>query len=224
VALPRQCSECENFLPADSSKTRKTCSAPCRQKRSRRITRQRKTAGAKGHDATRIPQEWKDVLEDAGTEVVKEELRPVVREAMTEDSMQALQRMVRLLPGVVDQLAKDITHPDDLVRQKAHTMILRYTLGHEKALPPDDKQPAGVNVILAMPRPDTSESLSDTAPQEPVSADAEELRLCDTCSESKPTSEFFGAALRCDACVTAFQERAQRLLEPPAPATGEESA
>lgn len=222
MAVPRKCSECDNLLPPGSKA--KTCSQSCRQKRSRRKSRQRVTAGHANAAKAKVPQEWKDVLEDVGHEVAKEELRPVVREAMTEDSMQALQKMVGLLPGVVEQLQADVTDPDPVVRQKAHAMVLRYTLGHEKALPPDEKQPAGVNVIFTMPRPgdhpDTMPELSDTVP-----ADAEELRECDTCRQAKPASEFFGAALRCNPCVEAFQVRANALLDRPRVQTaGEEDA
>lgn len=223
MAVPRKCSECETLLPPGSKA--KTCSSSCRQKRSRRLTRQRMTAGHANAAKAKVPQEWKDVLEDVGHEVAKEELRPVVREAMTEDAMQALQKMVGLLPGVVEQLQKDVRDIDPVVRQKAHAMILRYTLGHEKALPSDEKQPAGVNVIFTMPRPgqepDTTPELSDTA--QPLPVDAEELRECDTCKVARPLTDFFGNALRCNPCVDAFQARAQALLEP-APSTGEESA
>lgn len=220
MALPRRCSECENFLPAGSIASRKTCSANCRAKRHRRLAAQRKKASHVAADQRQIPQDWKDVLEDVGHEVAKEELRPVVREALTEDSMQSLQKMVKLLPGVVEELQRDIHHEDEVVRQKAHQMVLRYTLGHEKALPPDDKAPTGLTVNFTMPRPDATAEVSAT--ELPVDADADELRICDTCQEPKPLADFFQGALRCRSCVAAFQARAHALLEPPAPATGEE--
>lgn len=158
-----------------------------------------------------MTDEQKNALEDVAHEVMAEELRPVVREAMTEANMRSLRDMVGLLPSVVDELKKDISAKDDLVRQKAHTLVLRYTLGHEKALPNDDNPGAGLVVNLTMPRPDTIPPEPSDA--EVLPADATEVRQCDVCEEEKPAPEFVGASSRCRLCMKGLQSKVDSFME-----------
>lgn len=202
--LPRRCTEfprpgCKEFLDENAGPRAKTCSNACRSARMRRIAAAKRAGGLAGGEARGMTAEQKESLEDVAHEVMADELRPVVREALTEDNMRSLRSMVGLLPDVVEELAKDIHSKDDLVRQKAHTLLLRYTLGHQSALPKDDEV-SGLVVINQMPRPDT------TAP-EAQPDEVTEVRVCDVCGLEKDTGEFVADSQRCRACMDNLQSK-----------------
>lgn len=193
----------------------KTCSLHCRQARARRRKAKRKETSAIGAAARAIPQEWKDALEDVGHEVMADELRPIVREELlTPEAVESLGELVGLLPNMISALATDLQDRDPTVRQKAYTLGLRYTLGHEKVLPSDAQHGSNLTVVLGAgmvpPSADTSPPVESTAEEERL-----DTRICDTCEQPKPLDEYIGTAMRCNSCVAELRERAARILEPP---------
>lgn len=199
------------MLPRDSKRI--TCSDTCRKRRYRRRRHARAQAGRASGEARALSPEQEAALEDVAHQVVAQELRPIVREAMLGTAAtEALGQLVGLLPDVMTELATDIHDRDPVVRQKAHQFLLRYTLGHEKVLPTEDDRHAPLTVVLAPGiRPSDDAAAEASAMVEPEPND---LRECDTCHESKPESDFIGTALRCSDCVAVFQAKAAKYLEP----------
>lgn len=196
--MQRPCSECDELLPEGSKA--KTCSASCRQKRARR-TKKARAAGAQ-NSATRrgMSKERKEALEDVAHEVMKEELTPIIREAITKEAVESLKALVGLLPGVVEELEADIHDTDDLVRQKAHGFVLKYAFG-PGSLP--DESGSALTIINAMPRPDSSAPESSDGDI----TDATEMRVCDICEDEKPAPQFVGASSRCEDCMAKLQSK-----------------
>lgn len=147
-------------------------------------------------------------IPEVAHKVVAEELRPHVREALTEDVLKALRDLVGLTPKVVAALEEDLASDDAYVRQKAYALIVRYTMGHGALVPkPEEADQGQMTVVFAqMPRPE------NTAPQQPHTgepvvpdepapdATAVELRTCDACDTEKPAKEFVGMSSRCTKC------------------------
>ncbi len=148
-----------------------------------------------------------------GREVMKEELRPVVREMLTEDVLRSIQKLVALTPDAVDKIAEDL-HSDDLVlRNKAYTLITRYTIGHQSLVPPTEMEAQGLTVNFHLPRPGDQPDSSDAVTGSAVELDADdEFRTCDMCGEEKPITEFIARSFRCSTCFEQQRERAAKLL------------
>jgi hypothetical protein len=217
--IERRCSEpgCDRPLGPHALPTKKTCSDACRSKRSRRIANARK----KGGQNHAFPNELQGLLqadagkiEDAAMEVMRDELKPVVREALTDDVLRAIQDLVNLTPLVVEKIREDIEQDSDTtLRQRAYSLVAKYTLGNASvAPPPTDPAAAGMHVTFMMPRPgDTSaptiEAQSDS--------DAVELKKCRDCEQDKPTTEFEANSDRCTQCHTALQAKVQERFGEP---------
>jgi hypothetical protein len=131
--------------------------------------------------------------EDVLPEVVKEELRPVVREAITEDVMRGIQEMVRLTPKAVEALTQDLESDDAVIRQRAYTLLIKYTVGHPAIInrddDPDQKQ---LIVNFELPRPD--------APAPAIESVVVGQSICDLCGEEKPLDQFVDGSERCRSC------------------------
>ncbi|MGZ6878388.1 MAG: hypothetical protein ACXVGB_00620 [Mycobacteriaceae bacterium] len=188
---------------------RKTCSQACRHKRSRRIAKARKQGGQnRAHPPELQPlyQADQGKIEDAAMEVMRDELKPVVREALTDDVLRAIQDLVHLTPLVVEKITEDLKQDDDKVlRQRAYTLLAKYTLGNPSVAPPPPEQAAqGMQVTFVMPRPgDSTPAL--TEPQS--DGDAVEVRNCMECKQDKPDTEFVGNSDRCTQCHQTLQAR-----------------
>lgn len=196
--MQRPCTECPTLLPEGSRA--KTCSDSCRQKRARRVKKARGDAGRASAAARGMTADQKAALEDVAHEVMAKELTPVIREAITEEALGSLRALVGLLPGVIEGLETDIYDTDDLVRQKAHTLVLRYALGSGAAT---DDAGAALTIINAMPRPDSSAPEASDA----EITDATEMRVCDICEDEKPAPQFVGASSRCEDCMAKLQSK-----------------
>jgi hypothetical protein len=123
------------------------------------------------------------------------------RQALTEDVLRAIERLVGLTPAAVNALTEDLMGDDKVIRQRAYTLLFKYTTGHPALVKPedtDDKSQLVVNFNL--PRPD----LKDDAEVEPEAAD--ELKVCDLCSQEKPVSEFEVGSSRCTECFEAWKK------------------
>jgi hypothetical protein len=135
-----------------------------------------------------------------------EELRPIVREAITEEVLRSIDQLVALTPQAITALEADLESDDGLVRQKAYTLLLKYTVGNA-AITSED-QPTGLVVNFELPRP------GRVAQEDDLPAEAEELRQCLVCSEEYPTTEFVSGSDRCVTCHEQFQAKVKELLTP----------
>lgn len=187
----RRCSECENSL-AGKAPTTKTCSDPCRNRRSRRLAKE---------NAREVPPEQKlaqalqGEYKDAAHEVIQQQLAPVVREAMTEDVLSAIQSLVGLTPAAVRAIEMDLGDEDSTVRQRAYTLLLKYTVGHPAVVQARDADPNQQMVVhFNLPRP---EAVVEADATEYVEDD---LRTCDECGKEDVPGMFIGASDRCTAC------------------------
>lgn len=216
MAAIRRCSECNEPLVFPEGHERagqpkppgtKTCSDAHRQARARRLKRAQQAASSASKHAPEVRDiaavargEMKDVVH----EVAKEELRPVVRDAMTEDVLRSIDRLVKLTPQAIDSLEEDLGSADETIRQRAYTLLLRYTMGNPSVAPPPKEQAAqGLQVVFNVPRPGDV-----PLPAEPaVSVEHEELRQCGDCHESKPASAFVAGSSRCQDCFDTLQAK-----------------
>lgn len=219
--VPRRCTECANFLPEGSSPKRKTCSDKCRAARSRRLKRSRK----RGAQAKTGPQHLRllgaagtlekdpanggfdDIPNEVTREVMKEELRPVVREAITEDVLRSIQHLIALTPAAIEQIAADLHHGDDDTRSKAAKLILKYTVGHQALVRPNDTDGSKQLVVnFTLPRP-------DGAPVDAEVVETDVLKTCSACGADKPPSEMYGHSDRCLECQERLKARAAAYLK-----------
>lgn len=212
VKANRKCTECGISL-VDRKNTAITCGSVCRRKRSRRVQRARKLAVQKRRqtmagsiEIQQLEELASGVVSDEARAIVRSEIAPVVRGALTEDVMHSIRDLVALGPKMVQAVSVDMESPDSVVRQKAYTLWAKYTLGNPALAPADEtKQPMTV-VFNGMPRPDTVDAVITPEP-------AEELRKCTVCAETKLTTEFEQHSDRCAACHRALQERAAGFME-----------
>ena len=141
--------------------------------------------------------------------VAEEELRPVVREAITEDVLRGIQRLIQLTPDVVAKLEEDLHSDDATVRQRAYTLITKYTLGHPALVRPEDEEGGKeLTVHFAMPRPEEPEPIDAPA----VELEAGPTTVCDMCGDEKPDEEFVAGSSRCRSCYESAQEAAKKFM------------
>lgn len=208
----RRCSECGESLQGKPI-TAKTCGTSCRAKRSRRLKRQAKEAG----EAKALPEHQKEISErvrnetaDVAHKVIEEEIRPVVRESITTDTLAAISKMVALTPTAVAAIAEDLAADDAVVRQRAYTLIMKYTVGHHALVQPEDKDKGGdIHVNFNLPRPKPAEVDAEVEEVQ----EAVEVRECDSCQQEKPETEFVANSSRCEECYEKQQERVQKFNE-----------
>lgn len=195
----RRCSECGGTLAHKGPKAL-TCSDACRSARHRRLERD----AAREQEEAQLPDDVRRIREQVRHEspgiidkVLKQELRPIVREAITEETVRAINELVKLAPRAIQLIADDMESDDALVRQKAYSLLLRYTVGHPAILAHEDTAAgAQINVHFDLPRPDPDAITTDAVEIEPP----EEDRECDLCHEVKPASQFVVNSSRCQSC------------------------
>lgn len=176
----------------------KYCSRNCCAARSRANRRQAASGRTPGTLVT-------DEAERAAQELLREELRPHVREAITEEVLRGIVQLIGHVPAAVEKAAAALNSPDEEVRLKAATLILRHSAGN-KAIVPDineDKQ-RELNVFFNLPRPDRLEVIEGAATTE---------KVCDSCGETKPPPEFVGNSDRCTVCFERIREAARELTD-----------
>lgn len=200
------CSDCVFDPPTTLANPKaKTCSDACRGRRSRRLARQRKKSGqnrALPDHQKAMSQAVRKEVGDTMKDVVREELRPVVREAITEDVLRAAQDLVNLTPTMVGAITEDLNSSDKILRQRAYTLLAKYTLGNQSIAPAQatpSTQPMQVNFVL--PRP------SDTGAPQDAPVAAVELRECIECHTDKPDDQFVGSSNRCVDCHREVEAR-----------------
>lgn len=167
---------------------------------------------ANGYDPSyhKIAKIVRQEAPDMAREIVAEELAPVVREAITEDTIRALKQLVGLTPTIVEKLAEDIESDDPTIRQKAYTLAAKYTFGHPAIVrPPEETDGQTLNVNFQLPRPGDDVVEADAA----VELEASEILQCDKCGEDKPLIQFVAGSHRCIACFEEQQKLAQELAD-----------
>lgn len=187
---PRTCTECD--APVSARKGALTCSPRCRTKRSVRI----RTARATGRDVQALIT---DDAEVAGREVLREELRPHVREYITDQVLDGIKTLIGSIPKAIAKAAEDLDSEDDVTRQKAYSLILRYSIGNGNIVPDinADRQQE-LTVQFNLPRP-SAEDLLGPAPAAKDSG-VIETKECDSCGETKALTEFVANSDRCQSC------------------------
>lgn len=207
----RVCSECGSSLDGKAT-TAKTCGDKCRQDRSRRLKRVRSENGK----ASAMPPEQKKITEivrserdDLVHETIKEEMRPVVREAITEDVMKSIRDLIALTPRAVEALAEDLESPDSVLRQRAYTLIAKYTVGHPALVrPPEEDKTQPLIVRLEGPQPQAAPAIEGAATE----LDEADIRVCDMCGEDKAVEEFVANSTRCTSCYAKQRAAANEML------------
>lgn len=196
MARPRKCPECGESL-AGKLPTAMTCGkGSCRGRRARRIKRQQREAGKKRALPEALqPFAEENRVNDTAARVLEDELRPVVREAITDEVLRGVQTLVGLTPAAVARIQEDLDSPDHTIRQRAYTLQLRYTMGNPSVAPaPTEQQPGGLTVQFNMPRP------ADTPAPEVVVVDDGDRRMCAECNQMKREDDMVGNSDRCVEC------------------------
>lgn len=152
-------------------------------------------------------------VEDVLHEVAQEELRPVVRDAITEDVLRAIQDLVGLTPKVVAAITEDLTGDDPTLRQRAYTLIAKYTLGHPAIVRPPEEATGQLVVNVGLPRPSDAGSGSAPAIEGTAAEISDDTRECDVCHTDKPVNEFVAGSNRCQQCHDEFQAAVRAKLD-----------
>jgi hypothetical protein len=137
---------------------------------------------------------------------MQEELRPVIREQITEETLRAIQGLVALTPVMVEAIGNDLTHPDPAIRQRAYSVMARYTLGHTAIVTPPDEAPRqNMTVVFdGMVRPDRPEVV--------LTPEGEDMRVCNSCDTAKADDQFVENSDRCVGCHDALQARMHEVM------------
>jgi DNA-directed RNA polymerase subunit RPC12/RpoP len=202
----RTCSECSKSL-ANKSVRAITCSDRCQKARQRRLARAKEREENYVKDAGITADELRHSVRKGANgaiaAVLKDELAPVVREAIDEDVLRAIDQMVTLTPAAVAALQEDLVCEDRTLRQRAYQLLFRYTVGHPALVKPNDEMQGGMVVNFNLPRPDEAPAIEAEVPDdaEPV------MRECDMCNELKPEAEFVAGSYRCATCSEEYKAR-----------------
>lgn len=233
------CTECgQPFMSADGGA--KTCSNKCRQRRYRRFKQNPEApefdidAGERQEQMQNATAQALDDLPHVAREVLAEELRPAVREALTGRVLESIGDMVGLLPLVQDALRDDLSAKLPILdgdglpirdtdgsivylvdyerRTKAQQLVLKYTVGQPGLAPqPEAPEQAPIQIVFpTMPAPPSH--IDGTAAPEELPEVAEGQRICDICQGAKDASEFVGESSRCQLCHAAARERIEAAI------------
>lgn len=205
TTLARLCSECGKSLQGKAAKAR-TCSPSCRTTRSRRLrkeaaTLEAETPSGQAKQHTEQLNVFREVVRgettDVARSIMRDELRPVVREAMTEDVLQSITELLKLTGTAVAALHEDLLGDDPVIRQRAYTLLIKYTIGHPALVKAEDTDPKSQMVVnFNLPRPGPPEA----ALEDDADAVALVLKFCDMCDTEKPIAEFVDGSSRCRLC------------------------
>lgn len=194
--MTRGCTECGKPLPEGSNASRKTCSDTCRSARSRRIKRQRQRGSNAPPGGDRPENEVYDAEQhELAAEVAREELRPIVREQISEEVVAAVGRMLGLSAHAVEVIERDLDHTDPQIRMKAAALVARYSMS-DRLMPELPKPPMEIELTgMPTPAPPESNGHHDTTAEELPG-----LRVCHSCNEAKTENDFEANAPRCREC------------------------
>jgi hypothetical protein len=151
--------------------------------------------------------------DDVAHKVIQEEIRPVVRESITEDTLKAIRDMVALTPATVAAIQEDLQSEDAVVRQRAYTLILKYTVGHQAIVrPPDEDRTQPITVNFQLDRPPQADAPDLPEQAEPVESTAVEVKTCDMCGKEDTADKFAANSTRCLSCYDKQRRRADEFL------------
>lgn len=187
----------------------KTCSPAHKKARSRALKKD-----AANNRANLRPDP--DVLREVTQNVIAEEVRPVIREELTEDVLRAIKRMVGLTPQVVDAIEKDLASDNEFLRQHAYQTLLKYTVGSRALLPDLAEENLPMTVIInGIERPQVGAFAAGTghtlAIEGTATEDAPLGKLCDACGNYKDPREFIAESDRCVTCYERIRSEAAQL-------------
>lgn len=206
------CSECGDSLAGKHSQA-VTCSGRCRGARSRRLAREKKRAEEKGaltDDERQVRELVTGERDSVVRDVVREEIRPAVREAITQDVMKSLNELVGLTPRAVEAIKEDLFADDLNRRQRAYTLLMKYTVGHS-ALVSSEEEDKSMIVNFNLPRPEVVDS-TDEVVEAAVVLEESEIKACDLCGETKSIQEFVASSDRCKDCYAKQRADVQKML------------
>lgn len=191
MADGRKCSECGGSLAGRAS-TAKTCSDRCRALRSRRQS-------ANLASGRKVDTLVTDDAERAAQELLRDELRPVVREAITKEVLDGIHSLIGHIPKAVAVASELLGSEDEKTRYDAAKLILQHTTGNKSVVPDINAGQANdLNITFALPRPeDTREGF--------VEGEVITEQECDSCHKIKPLSDFVGGSERCSECYGKMQ-------------------
>lgn len=207
----RVCSECGASLAGRAAQAR-TCSDRCRTTRSKRLRTNRGGPAKDPEHITTIREVVRGERDDVLDRTVQEELRPVVREAITEDVLRAIADFVALTPEIVRAISEDLRSEDATIRQKAYSLVARYTLGHPSLVPQELEDNKNLTVHFNLPRPESGTAKDPTGELD-LDVEAQVVRTCDTCNQEKPEAEFIAGSSRCADCYAQQRARADAIME-----------
>lgn len=207
----RKCEICGTDI-SDRHPQTKTCSDEHKQQLALRNRNAR--------NGRRNPQRRKvqrKVLEapDEARDVLREELRTFInREALTEDVLAEIKKLVGLAPPAIRLLSTQLDSEDEVIAQRAAGLILKYTLGNASVAPEAHaKQPAQMQVVFGMP--DRNVALTDG--NDTLTPDEGDVRVCNDCHQAKPEAEFVGKSDRCQECFDRMQRKVREDFAPKDP-------
>lgn len=201
--MERICSEpgCGNSLAGLGPKAL-SCSPECRKARHARQVREKRrgeVATVKAFASAADDKTKHDIIKQA----VREQVEPVVRAALANETLAAISKLVKLVPSAIDALEEDLLGDDPLLRQRAYSLLIKYTAGHPAIVRPDDATGAGQMVVnFNLPRPDSN-------PQELNADEVIEMKTCDLCDTAKPSTEMVAGANRCQSCMDRWKAEIQ---------------
>lgn len=140
-------------------------------------------------------------------EVLAEELRPVVREAITEEVLDAVHDLIGHLPKAIQVAAALLDDEDPRTRYDAANLIMRHTAGNKNVVPDvnADRQ-RDLTVVFGIPRPETAAAIDGET-------GVIETKECDSCGEVKTLDAFIGQSDRCTTCFEKMRAIGQGIIE-----------
>jgi hypothetical protein len=157
--IRQSCRNCDEPLPANSDPRRKYCSDRCRVAFSRHMKSIEPLKGKGGPVA--VPEHIQKAralafgnMEDEVREVMREEIRKTVTQAVKDNVLGAAEGLTHLLPTVIAGLIEDVQSEDWMIRGRAQAVVLKYAMpfGEEKVEKDDLRI---INVIHNVPIPDS---------------------------------------------------------------------
>lgn len=219
------CTECGAAFTRTTSK-HTACSAKCRVRKHRRIAANKAVAPEvqeRIQERTRLANAAaQEGALDIARDIIAQELRPVVRESLTDAVMQSISDLVELTPLMVAALKDDLVAQDPVFdsdfepvldengvqrvkvdttrRSRAVALVAKYTLGAPGLAPQPQVQTAPISVSFGeLPRPDWEAPPPD--------------RVCDECQLLLSPAAFDGSAPRCRECQSAIAVAAREVFD-----------
>jgi hypothetical protein len=199
--VQRACSECGKPLGEDAHPRKRTCSKNCRKKRSLRIQRRKAELAEQRAEGSDVIAQHIGDHPEAINDAITKELQPLIRGAITEDTLRGISNLLGLLPEAVERIKDDLSHPNASVRQRAYTTLLKYTVGQQLLVGEAKDDTRQLHVNFNLPRPGDEQVVD--APPDAI----DEVKECDTCHADKPIGDFVSGSDRCRECFNTLRDK-----------------